>query len=332
MMQKPTFFAQTPAYAVGSPWPKNDPLSDTLEAIRLHGGSIVAFAPCPPFGLAFPPGLRSLHIVESGTVSVRIDGAPETIQFARGDVLLLLHGQGHSIADQEARPLLSVEEHLGAEPHQHPATAPKGDTQWLWGTFGLDEILAHRLLSVLPPVMLMRGLHDKAFEWLEVGSRFAIEEINSPAPGSGVMISRLLDLIFIRLLRIWATGPDAAPGWLVGAMDSQVGRALAAVHANPAYPWSVPELATLVGMSRSVFAERFTRLVGQPPATYLIGLRLDRAAELLRGSRVSIAEVAPRVGYQSEAAFSRAFQSRFGVSPMRWRQAYGSAIRTSRVE
>ena len=145
-------------------------------------------------------------------------------------------------------------------------------------------------------------------------------EIETRAPSCVIMISRIVELLLIRVLRLWALDPAAQSSWLVGATDRAIGRTLGMMHAAPDRRWSVPELARTVGLSRSVFARRFVTLVGQPPSRYLIRLRLDKAAELLQQTKQTISEVAQASGYQSEAAFSRALKLRFGCSPSRWRR------------
>lgn len=134
------------------------------------------------------------------------------------------------------------------------------------------------------------------------------------------MVARILDLIFIQILRAWAAGTDAEPNWLAGALDPQIGLALSAIHRDPGHDWTVEELARACNLSRSAFAARFVARVGTPPATYLAHVRLDAATNLLRGTSLPVALIAENVGYASEAAFSRAFKHRYGTPPARWRQ------------
>ena len=134
------------------------------------------------------------------------------------------------------------------------------------------------------------------------------------------MIARILDLLFIQILRAWAAGPDAEPNWLAGALDPRTGPALTAIHRDPGRDWTVEELARACNVSRSAFAERFVAHVGKPPATYLAHVRLDAAVDLLRDTALPVSLIAKNVGYTSEAAFSRAFKNRYGTAPARWRQ------------
>jgi transcriptional regulator GlxA family with amidase domain len=158
---------------------------------------------------------------------------------------------------------------------------------------------------------------------LEVSLRLLVAEVAGPQPGAAVMISRILDLLFIHTLRAWSRDASAPPGWLTAALDPVLGQVLSAIHQDLARPWSVAELAQMANLSRTAFAERFTRLLGRPPAGYLIDRRLDRAAQLLRTDAASVAGVAAAVGYTSEAGFSRAFSRRFGDPPLRWRNSGG---------
>ncbi len=136
------------------------------------------------------------------------------------------------------------------------------------------------------------------------------------------MLSRILDLLFIHALREWSTSDRAEPGWLTASMDPRLAPVLTAIHNNLEHPWSIAELAKHAQQSRSAFTQRFTALLGQPPAGYITERRLDRAAHLLRFSTEAVSQVGRAVGYTSDAAFSRAFQRRFGEPPLRWRMRH----------
>ncbi|WP_343232101.1 AraC family transcriptional regulator [Mycolicibacterium sp. CBMA 361] len=136
-----------------------------------------------------------------------------------------------------------------------------------------------------------------------------------------MMISRILDLLFIHTLRAWSRDASAPSGWLTAALDPVLGQVLSAIHQDLGRQWSVAELAAMANLSRTAFAERFARLLGRPPAGYLADRRLDRAAYLLRTDAASVATIARDVGYASEAGFSRAFSRRYGAPPLRWKNA-----------
>lgn len=286
-----------------------DALSEVLEAVRLRGDQIHRCEPSVPFAVPVPAEVRALYIVEHGEIQLRLAGSADTIRLGRGDVALLPHGSAHSI------------ESGAGQTDQGDAAA-----RWLCGTFTLDEVPAARLLAVLPTVIELRLDPDAPLEWLAVSSRLLAEEIANPMPGSAVMASRILDLLFVQILRAWAGSGVARGGWLTAAMDPQVGKALEAIHRDPARSWSVEALAHLAALSRSAFAERFTRLVGQTPGAYVTERRLDRATELLRHSSTPVGTIATMVGYESDAAFSRAFRKRFATSPLRWRRTPSSDL------
>jgi AraC-like DNA-binding protein len=297
--------------AAGQP---HDLLSELLRSVRLSGERIVAYAPPPAFSVGFA-GLGSLHIIEAGELALRIDGDPHAARVSRGDVVLLPRGDSHHVSDagEHARPNVLA----GASGNRAPAPEP---TRWLCGTFTIGDPRASHLLQSLPAAIILRGARGPALEGLEVARRMLVFEMQSPSQGSAVMVARILDLLFIQILRAWAAGPDAEPNWLAGALDPQIGLALSAIHRDPGHDWSVTELARACSLSRSAFAARFVARVGKPPAAYLAHVRLDAATDLLRGTSLPVALIAENVGYTSEAAFSRAFKHRYGTPPARWRR------------
>ncbi len=324
MTQNPESVAGTPVYLDNQQDPfalRRDPLSDVLELIRVRGNTVFTCAATPPFGIRFPAGKPRLHIIRSGSVAITVDGVDEVFRASQGDLVLLVHAHGHTVSDIPGRECRLLNDLAKRDYDRERLVLGSGETSWLCGDFGFDGMLARRLLSVLPPVIVLNGLRDRPFEWLELSCHFILDEALAARAGAVAMISRLLDVIFMQLLRTWASNGEVGRGWLSGAIDQRVNSAMSAIHADPAYGWTVDELATLSNLSRSAFADRFSRIVGQTPVAYLAAWRLDRAAEMLRYSRCSTVEVAERVGYTSQAAFSRAFRGRFAMSPRQWRQA-----------
>ena len=306
LLRPPREFADPPAPenaalgldANGQP---HDLLSELLRSVRLSGERIVAYAPQRTFSISFAD-IGTLHIIEEGELVLRIDGDPDVQHVSRGDVVLLPRGDPHHISD------------AGKRAH---ATVP---ARWLCGTFTIGDPQASHLLASLPAVIILRGARGPALEGLEVARRMLLFEMQSPSQGSAVMVARILDLLFIQILRAWAAGTDAEPNWLAGALDPQIGLALSAIHRDPGHDWTVEELARACSLSRSAFAARFVARVGKPPATYLAHVRLDAATGLLRDTSLPVTLIAQNVGYTSEAAFSRAFKHRYGTPPARWRQ------------
>jgi AraC-like DNA-binding protein len=297
--------------AYGQP---HDLLSELLRSVRLRGERIVAYAPLPTFSIGFAD-TGTLHIVEQGELVLRIDGDEHVERVSRGDVILLPRGDPHHVSN--ASKLAHATMRAGASGHDAPASEP---ARWLCGTFTIGDSQASHLLASLPAVIILRGARDQALEWLEVSRRMLLFEMQSPSQGSAVMVARILDLLFIQILRAWAARMDTEPNWLAGALDPQIGLALRAIHRDPGHDWTVEELAHACNLSRSAFAERFVARVGKPPGTYLAHIRLDAATNLLRDTSLPITLVAEQVGYTSDAAFSRAFKHRYGTPPSRWRR------------
>jgi AraC-like DNA-binding protein len=321
MTKSPKYFADRPTEgdllppSLGTRQPR-DLLSVLLRAVRLRGDQIFCCAPAPPFAISFDHPGGTLHIVGQGELELELDGRADTHHYRRGDVVMLPAGRAHTIRQGRRvrpRPLASSDLHLDEASHAE-------GTRWLSGTFSFDDSRAAQLLHGLPPVIELRGAGDQALVWLDVSSQMLMKETTTPSQGSQEMISRILDLLFIQVLRAWATGPDAAPGWLTAAMDPEVGDAITAIHADPGHPWTIERLANKSNLSRSAFADRFARRVGQPPATYITQVRLANAADLLLDTPEPIKRVATKIGYDSEAAFSRAFTKRYGTPPSKWRR------------
>lgn len=278
-----------------------DVLSELLLSVRLSGERIVEYAPARDASIEFAD-TGTVHLIDVGELMLRVDGDPQVHRVSRGDVVLLPRGDPHRIGD---------------EPPRAPAAEP---ARWLCGTFTIGDPHGSHLLASLPAVIILRGGGGQALEGLEVARRMLMSEMQSPSQGSAVMVARILDLVFIQILRTWAAGTDAEPNWLAGALDPQIGPALSAIHRRPDHDWAVEELARACSLSRSAFAARFSARVGKPPATYLAHVRLDAATDLLRDTSFPVTLIADKVGYTSEAAFSRAFKHRYGTPPARWRR------------
>ncbi|NUP47666.1 MAG: helix-turn-helix transcriptional regulator [Catenulispora sp.] len=270
-----------------------DALSDVLDFIHLQGETLTSVRMADGGVISHGSGERSIHVVQQGPVDLEVAG-DGTRPLAAGDLALLATGAGHRLGSA-------------------------GGGEWMTGTFLVEESTAAPLLAVLPPVIVIRGSETR-FARLPLCTDLLAAELADPSAGSRVMVSRLLELLFILALRAWSvldTAPQ--PGWLPAALDRALGPVLTAVHRRPEQDWSVEDLAALASMSRAAFAARFVRLVGEPPGRYLARLRLARAAELLQSSSEPVGSIGKAVGYSSEAAFSRAFAREYGAAPREWR-------------
>lgn len=296
--------------------PVRDPLSDLLDLIHIRGEAALSCTPELPFSLSFPASAPSMHAVAHGKVTVRVAGMIEPIQLGPGEVLLLPHGAAHVVEAGEDSAVIDITEALQSNFDGKRHALGRGtSTAWFWGCFTFDSFISRRLLDALPIAITLRDLNERPLEWFQLCWEIMIDESRGRLPGASVMVSRLLDIVFVKIVRRWAEEDAAAPRWLTAAIDPRIARALSAIHAAPARPWQVADLAKIAGMSRSSFASHFESHLAQPPGAYVTAWRLDKAAARLRNTALSIKLIAEEVGYESEAAFSRAFRNRFDLSP-----------------
>jgi AraC-like DNA-binding protein len=232
---------------------------------------------------------------------------------------LLPLGKGHVITDALGSPAENIgvvaAEHFDRDELvlRHGGDGPV--SQLVGGFFSFEGSPLSAVMSALPPLIHIPRGEAGAPPWLAAISRFLVAEAQQPNPGSSLMISRLIDLLVIRTLRSWAASEANRMGWLGGLGEERIGRVLSAMHADPFRRWTVQSLAEIARMSRSIFAERFTAAVGEPPLRYLSRWRLTIAADLLRSGGLKVTEAAYQSGYASDAAFSRAFKAHFGYAP-----------------
>ncbi|HVK73244.1 MAG TPA: AraC family transcriptional regulator [Kofleriaceae bacterium] len=258
------------------------------------------------------------HIVTEGSCWLRCDGATP-LQLHQGDLGLVPQGMAHELVharNGRAEPLdrLLARRTLAAPPGG-PATTV------VCGAYSLDLQLAEPMLRGLPPLVHFSAATVRASPSLSAVMSLVTAELDRPSPGGEVLVQHLFDALFLYILRAWADGVGATPsGWLPALKDAALSRALGSMHADPAAPWTVETLAREAGLSRAAFARRFTAELGEPPLAYLTRWRMGLAARLLRQSDASLAEVARRVGYESEFAFSRAFKRSRGMAPTSFRR------------
>jgi AraC-like DNA-binding protein len=297
---------------------RNDVLSEVLTLIRLRGELVYTAFLGEPWGLQFPPGPAHFHFIETGAAWVT-PAKEKPTRVDEGDLVLLPLGKGHVITDALGSPVESIG--IVAANHfdrdelvlRHGGDGPV--TRLVGGFFSFEGSPLPAVMSALPPLIHIPRGGAGARPWLAAISHFLVAEAQQPNPGSSLMISRLIDLLVIRTLRSWAASEANRMGWLGGLGEERIGRVLSAMHADPFRRWTVQSLAEVARMSRSIFAERFTAAVGEPPLRYLSRWRLTIAADLLRSGGLKVTEAAYQSGYASDAAFSRAFKAHFGYAP-----------------
>jgi AraC-like DNA-binding protein len=260
------------------------------------------------------------HILTRGTCYAGLVGQ-EQVEMTAGDVIIFPHGDAHVMAS--ARGLRVGADLSSAKTEEYPFTLHLGDdgpavTSFTCGFFGCDRRPFNPLLSALPRMMLMRGMSDP---WIGTFIPKLNEESRLGRAGAESVLTRMAELMFVEMLRRYLDElPVGQTGWLAGLRDELVSRVLALIHAQPGHPWTLVSLAREAATSRTTLAKRFTELVGQPPMQYLAQWRMQVAASLLSHGGSKVATIGAEVGYDSEAAFSRAFKKSTGVAPGAWRE------------
>jgi len=326
-----------------------DTLSDVLRAVRLRGavfyyidGSSPWVAEAPPAREIIPaimPGAEHMiefHGVIKGSCWAAIVGEPPQ-RLDEGDVILFPQGDLHvmSSAPGMRAPRADKEVYFAPRPPQLPyALSLRGSevttarldggghdrATIVCGFLGLDARPFNPLLTALPRVLHVSGATLGLDSWVASFLRAAVVESNQRRPGGEAVLERMSEMLFVEVLRRYVDAlPAGQTGWLAGMRDPAIGRVLALLHEKPDAPWTLERLSDDAAMSRSTLHERFVHFIGQPPMHYLAQWRMQVAAGLLRDTQAKLIEVALGVGYESEAAFSRAFKRAVGVRPGAWR-------------
>ena len=334
-------FAQAPENFAGTPAGRRtrgmDAFSEVLNGVRLKGAVFFSADFSAPWRLSTPhcrvlapalapgaPHMVVYHFVVEGTARACVEGGPD-IELIPGDIVVFPHGDPHHLsggtgvsAVESAAILQRI-----ATGDLSPMHAGGGgaETRFVCGYLTLDPLLCGPILESLPPMLKVNVRADRSGAWLEQSILHLLEETTSNRAGSDAMLAKLSEALFVDTLRRYVADlPDQSTGWLAGARDPLVGKSLALLHRRPAHAWTIAELASAVGVSRSALVARFARYLSDSPMAYLTGWRLRLAAEALTSSSKGVADVAAAVGYESEAAFNRAFKRAFGVPPARYRK------------
>ena len=314
---------------------EEDVLSAVLHAVRLTSALFYDNQAHEPWAsetpdvreyahLAMPDAQRVIpfKVITSGSCWAELaDNSVPPVRLGEGDVLLISRGQAHVLASSPG--MRETEDTFDAEEYRRPAdgrvlpaainAATGGETcRFVCGFFGCDAGPFNPLLDALPPLLAApTTVSARAIE-------AAVADTAEQTAGGGSVRARLGELLFVEVVR--GCVPSSSLGWLAGLRDDQIGAALRIIHGRPTEDWTVEGLARHVGMSRSVFADRFAAMVGLTPMSYLGRWRMQLAAQILRDRSASVADAAAGVGYGSEAAFRRAFQKLVGSSPAAWRK------------
>lgn len=306
---------------IDNPWASIDPLGEALHFLHMSGVFYTRSEFTAPWALALPafPDCLMFHVVTSGRCWLDVEGVePHLLQ--TGDLALVPHGEGHQLLSEPGIPaakLFDLPREQISERYEILKYGQGGAaSNLICGTVRFDHPAAHDLVRLLPKVIHIEAWQSPQMEWIQSTLRLMATEAKVIQPGGETIITRLADILVIQAIRSWiAEDPMAQTGWLGALQDKQMGYAILLIQRDPARVWTVAALANEVAMSRSAFAARFKALVGEPPMQYITRWRMNVALTRLKKEDISIGELANHLGYQSEAAFSRAFKRFIGISP-----------------
>jgi AraC-like DNA-binding protein len=325
-----------------------DVLSEVLKVVRLQGALFYNSEFSSPWSVYAAPsrGLARyfatdtehvivFHLLTDGRASARLDNG-DRLALEAGDIVMVPHGDRHILENGPASRTVDDSEHLAEVLSQGLKLWQVGGggevTRFVCGYMACEPRLGQAFLSGLPPIFKVSIRNSTSRRWLENSIRFSVDQADRFQPGGEAVLAKLSEVLFVETLRAYiAQLPAEQTGWLAGARDAEVGKTLALMHRNPAHLWTLASLAKEAGISRSVLAERFRHYLNESPMAYLTRWRLQLGAQMLASTNHSVAQIAPEVGYESEAAFNRAFKRQFTVPPARFRarsRAAGAGLRT----
>lgn len=338
MTDTPSFMPGTPPFGM-QPQPAGlaDLLSDILRTVHLSGVVLFRGEFREPWLIATPDSCQlartlpfrtehiiQFHVVAAGSCWLEVKGQ-ERLWLTTGDTVLLPYGNEHTLGGEQGTVSVHVATLFPPPPWNDMPVIQHGGTgactQLVCGYLHCDEMLFNPLQRSLPILMHARPRGEPDDVWLETSIRYITHEAMHPRPGGQCILSRLTELMFMEVLRRHIQNlPPGEIGWLAALNDPIVGSAIKWMHTLPDEKWTVTKLAQRIGTSRSVLAERFKYLLGQPPMQYLATWRLLIAAQLLKTSDAHLKNIVARIGYESEPAFNRAFKRLFGAPPATWRK------------
>jgi AraC-like DNA-binding protein len=303
-----------------------DVLSDILRPLHLRGGVYFRCEFSAPWGMEMKPTARAeFHVVVRGNCWLRIAGHKDPIPLGSGDLVVLPKGNPHCLIDSPDSPARPAEEIAEGQNLDNYGPITYGGTGLpatvLCGYFEFDRSRPHPIVVALPELVHIRSTDSDDIAWLQAAVNFMIHETRAAKPGAELVVNRLVEVLFVQVIRAYLQQAHTPPKIWTAIADRQIGAALQAMHQTPQDAWTLETLARKVALSRSAFAARFSALVGETPLRYLTSLRMQKAQELLQGGRLSMAAIAGEAGYQSEPAFSKAFKKVVGKAPGSYRRS-----------
>ncbi len=320
-----------------------DVLSEVLKAVKLDGAVFFNGEFSAPWCAREPDAgtmaaylstrashIIIFHLILDGRAYARVEMDGRAVPLEAGDIIIVPHGDAHLMGNgPPVTPIDSAKQlqQILAEGRMISQFGGGGEmTKLICGYLTCDPQLSQVFLAGLPPIVKVHIRDNPSGRWVEDTLRYSVNQAEASGPGGAAVIAKLSEVLFVETLRRYIEKlPRTQTGWLAGVRDPDVGKALALLHKQPAHPWTIASLASEVGLSRSVLADRFQHYLSDTPIGYLTRWRLQLAAQLLTSTSKGVAEVAGDVGYESEPSFNRAFKREFGLPPARFRSQSKSA-------
>ena len=312
-----------------------DVLSKVLDSMRISGSLLLKEKYIAPWAVSVPdsPTLNGLfntantvriaafHLVERGHINIKLDNGEDVVVEA-GEMVVCFSGMGHTLYQGDTKQVLPFQHIMQGEKNRF---APNDDedvtcTSLVCGVFLLHDTLLNPLLATLPTLLKFSVTNPNDQPRLYGVVSLLVQEFQQCKVGNNYVVQRYLEILCVEAIRTYVDRlPEQSMGWLSALKDPVIGRAMEMIHSKPNYNWSVKSLAHEVAISPSRFAARFSATLGESPMIYVTKWRMYIASQLLEGNQYSIDQIAYQVGYESLAAFSRAFKRHVGLPPAKWR-------------
>jgi AraC-like DNA-binding protein len=324
-----------------------DVLSESLSTVHMTSAIFFNAEFTEPWAVAEPHSrefarvlapeserLIPYHLIMEGDAHIRVEGMPG-LSLSAGDIVILPQGDPHTLSNGSASASIDgcawLNDYVSADLSTARFGGGGATTRFVCGFFGCAREADRTFLAGLPPLIKVNVRGDGPGKWLESSIRHLVSETATGNAGGTALLAKMAEALFIETLRRYMRElPPDQIGWLAGAKDPVVGAVLNLLHRDPCRRWSVAELASEIGASRTVVAQRFTHFLGEPPISYLSRWRLQLATRLLGSGRKTVLQVASEVGYESEAAFNRAFKREFGLPPAQFRKKLAGDAKSSK--
>jgi AraC-like DNA-binding protein len=289
-----------------------------------------------PWGVSIADRGTAFYVIAHGCCWLHVKAEPKPVLLSEGDFVVVTRGDAHILRDRPETAAIDffelVKRHARGKDQVVRAGGEGRLTTFICGGMQFENGDTNPLVGILPPLLHVRAAEQDAHPWIGLTVKHVLAELDSGDIGMAEVVTRLVDILFIQAVRSYfeENADTAEFGWLAAVRDQRIGPALALLHAQLDKPWTIDSLAHLVAMSRSTFANAFTKLVGEPPIRYLTRIRIHAAATRMRSSDDGLKAVAAATGYESVAAFTRAFRRQMGITPGEYRDASraGTSLKT----